>query len=233
MVAEKGLRLHLHLSETEKEVAECRERHGGMSPVEYFAQLGAFDVPCTAAHCVWVDDADMTILKDKGVFVANNPVSNMKLGSGFAPIPEMLSRGINVCVGSDGMASNNNHNLYADLYVMGLIYKGKSLDPSVVSPKDVLRAASRTGALSQGRQDCGLVKEGFKADLAVMDVTGPQWCPMTQPVYNVVFAGDGNDVVLTLCDGQVVYEAGEWPGLDLEKVKAEVAARTKRIISEL
>ena len=233
VVAEKGLRLHLHLSETEKEVAECRERHGGMSPVEYFAQLGAFDVPCTAAHCVWVDDADMTILKDKGVFVANNPVSNMKLGSGFAPIPEMLSRGINVCVGSDGMASNNNHHLYADLYVMGLIYKGKSLDPSVVSPKDVLRAASRTGALSQGRQDCGLVKEGFKADLAVMDVTGPQWCPMTQPVYNVVFAGDGNDVVLTLCDGQVVYEAGEWPGLDLEKVKAEVAARTKRIISEL
>ena len=77
------------------------------------------------------------------------------------------------------------------------------------------------------------MKEGFKADLAVMDVTGPQWCPMTQPVYNVVFAGDGNDVVLTLCDGQVVYEAGEWPGLDLEKVKAEVAARTKRIISEL
>ncbi len=179
VVAEKGLRLQLHLSETEKEVAECRERHGGMSPVEHFAQLGVFDVPCTAAHCVWVDDADMTILKDKGVFVANN------------------------------------------------------LDPAVVSPKDVLWAASRMGALSQGRQDCGLVKEGFKADLAVMDVTGPQWCPMTQPIYNVVFAGDGSDVVLTLCDGQVVYEAGEWPGLDLEQVKAEVTARTKRIISEL
>ncbi len=233
VVADKGLRLHLHLSETEKEVAECRERHEGLSPVEYFAQLGAFDVPCTAAHCVWVDEADMTILKDKGVFVVNNPVSNMKLGSGFAPIPEMIAQGINVCVGSDGMASNNNHNLYSDLYVMGLIYKGNSLDPAVVSPKDVLRAAARTGALSQGREDCGLVKEGFKADLAVMDVTGPQWRPMTQPLYNVVFAGDGSDVVLTLCDGQVVYEAGEWPGLDLEQVQAEVTARTQRIISEL
>lgn len=233
IVKEKGLRLHIHLSETKSEVEECRERHGGKSPVEYFDSIGVFDVPVTAAHCVWVDGTDMDIMQKRGVFVANNPVSNMKLGSGFAPIPEMFKRGMNVCVGSDGMASNNNHNLFSDLYVMGLIYKGSALDPAVMEPKQVLDAATRVGALSQGREDCGLLKEGYKADLCVMDITGPQWCPMTSPIYNVVFAGDGSDVVLTMCDGEVVYENGSWPGIDIERAKDEVQKRTNRIISEL
>lgn len=237
ILKQNGLRLHLHLSETEKEVQECRDRHDGMSPVEYFDSLGAFDVPCTAAHCVWLDDHDLDILQSHGVFIANNPVSNMKLGSGFAPIPKMLERGMNVCLGSDGMASNNNHNLFSDMYVMGLIYKGYALDPAVVDPKQILRAATVNGARSQGRPDCGLVKVGYRADLAVLDISGPQWCPMTSAIYNVIFAGDGSDVVLTMCDGRVVFKRSgndlEWSGIDLELVKSEVAKRTKRIISEL
>ncbi len=240
-VKEKGLRLHLHLSETKSEVAECRERHDGMSPVEYFERIGVLDVPTTAAHCVWLDDSDIDILEAKGTFIASCPVSNMKLGSGFAPLPEMLRRGMNVCLGSDGMASNNNHNLFSDLYVMALIYKGSTLDPTAVTPEQALRAATRNGALSQGREDCGLLKEGFKADLCVLDTTGPEWCPMTQAPYNVVYAGDGSNVVLTLCDGEVVYRAAsdgieghaEYHGIDLEKVKAEVSSRAQRIISEL
>lgn len=233
VLKENGLRLHLHLSETKKEVDECRERHSGLSPVEYFESLGAFDVPCTAAHCVWVDDNDMEILKRHGVFVANNPASNMKLGSGFAPIPEMLKRGINVCLGSDGMASNNNHNLLSDLYMMSLIYKGYNLDPTAIEPAQALRAATLTGALSQGREDCGAIKVGNRADLCVIDTHGPQWCPMTDPIYNVVYAGDGSDVVLTMCDGRIVYDNGNWPTIDLEAAKDEVAKRAKRIISEL
>ncbi len=235
------LRLHIHLSETEKEVRECRERHGGLSPVEYFDRIGIFDVPVTAAHCVWVDETDLDILQARGVFVANNPASNLKLGSGFAPIPEMLRRGMNVCLGSDGMASNNNHNLFHDMYLQALIYKGATLDPTAVTPQQALAAATRVGARSQGRDDCGVVAEGMRADLCVLDTTGPQWCPAPDPVYNLVYAGDGSDVVLTLCDGQVIYRAdghsagseGQWPTIDLERAKAECAARTARIIGEL
>jgi 5-methylthioadenosine/S-adenosylhomocysteine deaminase len=233
ILKENGLRLHMHLSETKSEVEECKGRHAGMSPVEYFDSIGAFDVPTTAAHCVWLSDTDMDILQNRGVFIANNPVSNMKLGSGFARITEMLERGMNVCLGSDGMASNNNHNLFGDMYVMGLINKGYTLDPAVVDPKQMLYAATRAGALSQGRENSGLLKVGFDADLCVLDVTGPQWCPMTNPIYNVCYAGSGSDVCLTMCDGQVVYEAGQWTGVDVERAKAEVSKRAQRIISEL
>ncbi|HIT45852.1 MAG TPA: amidohydrolase [Candidatus Aphodovivens excrementavium] len=228
-----GLRMHLHLSETKSEHEECKERHNGMTPAAYFASIGVFDSPTTAAHCVWCDDADLEILKEHGVWVAHNPASNMKLGSGFAPIVKMLERGVNVCLGTDGMASNNNHDMFQDLYLMAVLSKGNLCDPTAVTPKQALAAATRGGALSQGREDCGLIKVGMKADLTVVDTTGPSWWPMTDPLMNVVYAGHGSDVVLTLCDGEVVYRDGVWPGIDVERVKAECSARTKRIISEL
>lgn len=232
IVKEKGLRIHLHASETKSEHEECKERHNGMTPIRYFESLGVFDVPVTAAHCVWVEDDDIEILKDKGVFVACNPASNMKLGSGFAPIQKMLEQGVNVCLGTDGMASNNSHNMVQDLYLLAVIYKGFTLDPTAVSPRQAFYSATRMGALSQGRDDCGFIKEGMKADLVVFDVTGPSWIPMTDPLCNLVFSGQGSDAVLTMCDGRVVYADGQWPRIDVERAKAEVVARTRRIIGE-
>ena len=230
---EEGLRVQVHVSETRLEHEECKERHGGLTPVRYFDRLGLFDVPVTAAHCVWVDDGDIDVLAERGVFVAANPASNMKLGSGFAPVAKMLERGVEVCLGTDGMASNNNHDLMQDLYLLALLYKGSTGDPAAVEPKQALRAATRAGALSQGREDCGLVAVGAKADLCVLDVTGPSWAPMTNPLVNVVYAGHGADVRLTMCDGRTVYRDGAWPTLDVERAKAEVDARTCRIMSEL
>lgn len=230
---EAGLPIHVHVSETKSEHEECKQRHGGMTPVQYFESIGVFDVPVIAAHCVWVEDDDIAILRDRGAFVAANPASNMKLGSGFAPVAKMLGAGVNVCIGTDGMASNNNHDMFQDMYLMGLIYKGAQLDPAIVSPKQVLAAATRTGALAQGREDCGLVAEGMRADLCVLDVTGPSWCPMTDAAVNVVFAGHGSDVVLTMSDGKVIYRDGAWAGIDVERAKAEVVSRTKRIIGDL
>lgn len=230
---EQGLRVQVHVSETRLEHEECKQRHGGLTPVRYFDSLGVFDVPVTAAHCVWVDDEDIDVLAERGVFVAANPASNMKLGSGFAPVPTMLERGVKVCLGTDGMASNNNHDMVQDLYLLALLYKGSTHDPAVVTPKQALAAATRMGALSQGRDDCGRVAVGAKADLCVFDVSGPSWAPMTNPLVNVVYAGHGADVCLTMCDGRVVYRDGAYPTLDVERAKAEVNARTKRIIGEL
>ena len=230
---EHGTRVHVHVSETQSEVAECRDRHDGKSPVRWLESLGAFDVPAIAAHCVWVDDDDIAIMAAHGVTVAHNPASNMKLASGFAPVAKMLDAGVNVALGTDGMASNNNHDMFQDMYLMAMLPKGNQLDPTLVTPAQALRAATRAGALAQGRDDCGLVKEGFAADLCVLDVSGPSWCPVNDMLTNVVYAGHGSDVVLTMCDGEVVYRDGEWPGIDIEQVKAEVVQRTQRIQAEL
>lgn len=230
---ENNLRIQVHVSETRLEHEECKQRHDGLTPVCYFDSLGVFDVPTTAAHCVWVDDEDIEILAKRGVYVAANPASNMKLGSGFAPIARMLECGVNVCLGTDGMASNNNHDMVQDMYLLALLYKGYSGDPTVVSPKQALYAATRAGALSQGREDCGYVACGAKADLCVFDTTGPSWHPATNPLTNMVYAGHGADVCLTMCDGAVVYRDGQWPLVDVERAKAEVTARTQRIIGEL
>ncbi len=230
---ERGLRTHVHVSETESEVNACRERHGGKSPVQWLESLGAFDVPFLAAHCVWVDDEDIAILAKHGVTVAHNPASNMKLSSGFAPVAKMLDAGVNVALGTDGMASNNNHDMFQDMYLMAMLPKGNELDPTLITPKQAVFAATRAGALAQGREDCGLLKLGFKADIAVLDVTGVSWCPVNDMLTNVVYAGHGSDVVMTMCDGHVVYREGTWPNINIERVKAEVVERTQRIQSAL
>ena len=230
---EHGTRIHVHMSETQSEVDGCRERHGGLSPVQWFESLGAFDVPLIAAHCVWVDDEDVQILAKHGATVAHNPASNLKLSSGFAPVKKLLDAGVNVALGTDGMASNNNHDMFQDMYLLALLPKGNELDPTFVTPKQAVYAATRAGALAQGRDDCGLVKEGFKADLCVLDISGPSWCPVNDMLTNVVYAGHGSDVVMTLSDGRVVYRDGTWPTLDVEQAKAEAVARTRRIQDEL
>ena len=225
--------IQLHLSETRGEHEECKQRHGGLTPLAYFESLGVLDVPVTAAHCVWVEDADMELMVRRGVTAALNPASNMKLGSGFAPVGKLLAAGVNVALGTDGMASNNNHDMFQDMYLMATIYKGSSLDPTCVSPEAAVRAATRGGALAQGRPDCGLVKAGFRADLVMLDADGVSWHPTHNALRNVVYAGHGSDVLLTMCDGAVVYREGTWPGMDVERIKAEVDARAKRIVASL
>ncbi|MEG2368348.1 MAG: amidohydrolase [Raoultibacter sp.] len=230
---EAKVRIQLHASETQSEHEECRQRQGGMTPLQYFDSLGVFEVPVTAAHCVWIEGDDFRILADSGASVACNPASNMKLGSGFAPVAQMLDAGINVALGTDGAASNNSLNMMRDMSLMALVYKGATCNPEAITPQQALHAATRAGALSQGRQDCGAIRVGSKADLVVLDASGPNWFPATDVLSNLVFAGQGSEVCLTMVDGTVLYREGLWPTLDIEQARTKVSLATERIKAEL
>lgn len=230
---ERGLGTHIHLSETRSEHEECKQRHNGMTPAQYFDSLGFFRSPCIAAHCVWTEETDWEIMRDRGVTVASNPVSNLKLGSGIAPVPAMMEAGVRVALGTDGPASNNNHDLLQDMYVFALLHKGVSGDPTVLPPAEVLRCATANGALAQQRPDCGVIRVGNRADLVVIDFDAPHLQPATDVVSNIVYAAHGSDVCLTMVDGAVLYRDGEWPTIDVERAQAETIAATQHIIAQL
>ena len=223
---------HIHISETKSEHEECNVKYG-KTPVKLMNDIGAFDSKALAAHCVWVEDEDMDILKEKGVSVATNPMSNMKLASGIANVPEMLRRGINVAIGTDSVASNNSLNFFEEMKMFAIAPKIRFNDPTLITPKQTLYAATRAGALAQGREDAGLVKEGFKADLIMIDLEQPNMYPVHDLMNNLVYSASGTDIVMTMSDGRIVYENGEYKTLDIEKTMFEAQAATKVILSKL
>lgn len=229
---EAGTRMHVHVSETRSEHEACKEKRG-MTPVRYLAEHGAFDIPATAAHCVWLEGEDFDILKEKGVTVASNPVSNLKLASGVCNVPELLRRGISVALGTDSVASNNSLNFFEEMKVFALASKMYYEDPTAVTPKQALLAATRNGALAQGREDCGLIREGFRADLIAVDIRQPNMQPVHNMLNNLVYSASGTDVLLTMADGKVLYEDGAYPTIDIEKTMFEADAAMKKILAAL
>lgn len=224
--------VHVHVSETQRETEDCIERHG-MTPVEYLEFCGLFDVPATAAHCVWLTDNDRDILAQRGVTVASCPASNMKLASGICDVPELYRRNITTAIGTDSAASNNSLNFFEEMKLFALSGKIRSMDPAAMTPQQVLRSATRAGALSQGRQDSGIVKEGFKADLIVVDADTPNMSPVHDILNGLVYSADGKDVCLTMADGRVLYRDGDYKTLDIEKTKAEAFRAMNKILTGL
>lgn len=229
---EFDVRMHVHVSETKSETDACLERYG-RTPVEFLDDCGVFDVPANAAHCVWLTDNDRDILAARGVSVSSNPSSNMKLASGICDVPALYAKGINVAIGTDSTASNNSLNFFEEMKLFALTGKIKTMDPAAMTPEQVLRSATRAGALAQGREDTGLIKEGFKADLIVVDATGPNMVPVHNMLNNLIYSADGKDVVLTMCDGNVLYRDGMYMTMDIERVKAEAQIATDKILSLL
>jgi 5-methylthioadenosine/S-adenosylhomocysteine deaminase len=233
LAVEHGLNMHLHLSETKSEHDECKQRHGGLTPAGWFAKLGVFDRPTTVAHAVWVEPADIELMREKGVTVAHNPISNLKLASGIAPVPAMLAAGVNVGLGTDSSASNNNQNLWEEVKLMSILHKANSGDPTVITPKEVLAAATVNGARSQGREDSGVIEVGKRADLQMLDIDQPHMQPCYDMLNNLVFSAQGSDVCLTMVDGQILYRDGEYTTIDVERVEYEVERQRKRILAEV
>ncbi|MCQ2485075.1 MAG: amidohydrolase [Clostridia bacterium] len=221
MCNERNGLLHIHLSETEKEHRECKEKYG-KTPAKWFDDMGAFDSRAFLAHCVEVEDSDLEIFKSKNVSVVHNPTSNMKLGSGFARIPKMLDMGINVALGTDGAASNNNLDMFEEMHLASVIHNGYLKDATVMNADTVIKMATVNGAKLQGRADCGEIKVGNKADMIAIDLNAPHLYPALDKKALITYAAQSSDVCMTMVDGKVLYENGEYKTIDAEKVYYDV-----------
>lgn len=224
--------MHIHVSETKSEHEECIQRHG-LTPAAYLEKMGLFDVPAIAAHCVYSDDNDLDIFKAKGVTVATNPVSNMKLASGICDVQKIMDKGINLAIGTDSVASNNSLDFMEEMKVMTIGCKVHTGDPKAVTPADALRAATVGGAKAQGRTDSGVLKKGMKADLIVIDISQANMHPVHNLINNLVYSCSGKDVVMTMVDGKVLYDNGEYTTIDLEKTIFETSKATQKILERL
>ena len=216
-IQKKGGRLHIHLSETKKEHEECIMRHG-KTPARWFYDLGFFNIPCYSAHCVWVNDDDIALMKEKGVFPVHNPSSNLKLGSGIAPVEKMLDSGLSVALGTDGSASNNNLNMFEEMHIASIIHNGFKHDPTIVKPNEIIAMATVNGAHLQGRFDTGELIPGKKADIIAIDLDKPHLVPDNDTLSLVVYSAQASDVVMTMVDGRILYENGTFLTLDRERI---------------
>jgi len=232
---DNGFGLHIHLAEGLTEIENLR-RDYNMTPIEYADKAGVFEVRTIAAHCVHLLDSDFDILKAKNVNVAVNPVSNMKLANGFSPVPKMLEKGISVCIGTDGAASNNSLNLFREMGVEALIHKGLNKDAVTVSAADVLKMATIGGAKALGREnELGQLKEGYKADIAILDLRSPGLAPANNLISALVYSCSGNEVDTVLVNGKILMEKKEIKTIDEEKLYYEmdrIGARYMGLVSK-
>lgn len=217
-----NMRIHVHLSESISEIEQIQEKYG-CSPIEMADKNGLFDVPAIAAHCVQVSDSDIAILKEKGVSVVTNPASNMKLGNGFAPIAKMLDAGVNVCLGTDGAASNNSLNMFHELSLLTLIHKGVNKTPQCVSAKEGFRIATINGAKALGLEDkIGSIEVGKKADLAILNLKTPSLTPRNNLIAGLSYSANGSEVETVIIDGKITMEDRKILTMDEELVYKKV-----------
>lgn len=221
--------IHIHLLETVSEV-ESSNKDYGMTSIEICRETGVLDVPVMAAHCVHLTDSDLRIMKEKKASVVHNPTSNLKLGSGIARVPDMMDMGINVCLGTDGAASNNNLNMFEEMNLAAILHKGIAMNPQLMKAQDVLKMGTVNGARAIGFDDTGVLSEGMKADIILVDTDKPHFYPKNDPMAMIVYSAQAADVDTVIVDGSILMKNREFTHIDEEKIKFEVESLSKRLL---
>lgn len=221
--------LVIHLAETLAEVKEVEDRYG-KKPVQYLDSLGILGPHLIAAHCVHLDEEEINLLADNHVKIIHNPESNMKLASGVSPVPRLLASGITVGIGTDGCASNNNLDLFAEMDVSAKLHKLANMDPTVMTASEVLHMATIEGAKALSLDTVtGSLEQGKKADIIVVDTSQPNMVPMYNPCSNLVYSASGANVIHSIINGQIVMYNRELLSFDLCTVIDNARAFAKRI----
>ncbi len=221
--------VHVHVAETFDEIRQIREGYD-KTPVAYLNDLGTFERPTLAAHCVHVTEEDLDILAAHQVSVAHCPVSNMKLSSGTAPVPQMLAKQITVSLGTDGASSNNSMNLMRDLSICSFLHKLNLMDPTALNAYDILHLATMGGAKALNwEQEIGTLEVGKKADIILIDLEELHYYPHNNIISDLVYSSQGSDVKTTIINGRIIMRDRQFTQLDIEKVKAEMRQAAKAI----
>ena len=231
---ERDALLHIHVAETADEGDALAEEHGGASVPRLLADAGALEGRVLAAHSVWLDDVDLDIYASAGVAVAHCPVSNMKLGSGVARVPEMIERDITVALATDGPASNDDLDLWEEIKIASLLARVTALDPTVMSAQQVISMATRSGGDALGL-DVGVLEPGRWADMIRLDIDDVAFVPVTSPqelIAHVAWSGGSRHVTDVWVGGERVVAGGVCLTVDEARARYEVQHRAQRLAQE-
>lgn len=226
---DKGI--HIHVLETESELNQMKEMHGKCS-INMLDEIGFFEPTIIAAHCVWISDGDIKILKQNEVTVSHNPISNMKLASGISPIPKLLENGVNVSIGTDGCASNNNLNMFEEMKFAALLHKVNSMNSIVLPAKTVFDMATINGANALS-VNSGKIKIGANADIILIDMKKPNLTPMYDIYSHAVYSANGSEVKTTIVDGKVLMDDYKVLCMDEYSVMEDAIKVSERLVSSV
>lgn len=226
LAKDNNVKLHIHVAETKDEVEMIKDQHG-MTPFEYLDSLNALSSDMIAAHGVWTTDDEIKTLAQRGVTISHNPSSNMKLASGIAPVAKYLEDGVNVTIGTDGVASNNNLDMFSEMKLTALLQKVDTLDPKVANTKEVFDMATVNAANALGINS-GEIKEGKLADIMLIDANVPHMVPMIDVMSNIIYSSL-NDVNTVICDGKILLQDKELQTINEAEIMKDVKVAAKEL----